>query len=251
MNPLMLGSLVSMIPEIYKTFQGARQIGQGTAGLAGLKRPEYKTPEAFNRSMALSTQAYANGQMPGENLMVDRANQTTANAFAQSKEAGNPMGLLAALHGQNQQQLGNIGTQSAQYHNQLQQQFQTMLGQKANFQDQEWQMNKFAPYKDKSQEYRDIIGGGQQNFYNGLSSLSGMATRMMMPGVAGGNGSMGSGSGVNQQGLQDAYQQYLNNQNGGGYQSSVNAPFNNNANPNNPQDPANFGINWSQFVKGQ
>jgi hypothetical protein len=211
MPPLMIaGTALSMLPELYKTFQGIRQINQGKQGLAGLDRPEYSTPEAFKREMALSANAYANGTMPGETTMVDRANQSTANAFAQSTEAGNPFAMLAALSGQNQAAMQNIGVSSAQYQNQLQQQYQQMLGNYANYQDQEWQMNKFAPYKEKQQEYRDIYGAGQQNLYNGLSSLAGMGTRMMMPGLMQGSGT--AAPGIDKAALDALYKQYSQQQ---------------------------------------
>jgi hypothetical protein len=212
MPPMLLaGTAISALPELYKMFQGIRQINQGKNGLAGLQRPKYETPEAFQRSMALSTNSFANGQMPGENLMADRANQTTANAFAQSKEAGNPFALIASLTAQNQGQLNNIGMESANYKNQLQQQFQQSLAQNANYQDQSWQMNKFAPYQEKAQEYRDIYGGGQQNLYNGMQSLGALGTRMMMPMMGSGTQAM---AGTNTAGLNSAWNAY-NSQNGG------------------------------------
>ncbi len=210
MPPMLLaGTAMSALPELYKMFQGIRQINQGKNGLAGLQRPEYETPEAFQRSMALSTNSFANGQMPGENLMVDRANQTTANAFAQSKEAGNPFALIASLTAQNQGQLNTIGMESANYKNQLQQQFQQSLAQNAQYQDQAWQMNKFAPYQEKAQEFRDIYGAGQQNLHGSMQSLASLGTRMMMPMMGSGTQAM---SGTNTAGLNNAWSAY-NSQN--------------------------------------
>ena len=211
MPPLLLaGTALSMLPELYKTFQGIRQINQGKQGLAGLQRPVYETPEAFQRSMGLGATAYANGTMPGETTMVDRAGQATVNAFAQSSEAGNPFALIAALQGQQQNAMQNIGVSSAQYKNQLQQQYQQLLSNYANYQDQEWQMNQFAPYKEKQQEFRDIYGAGQQNLYNGLSNLAGMGTRMMMPGIMKGAGT--ATNGVDKAALDALFQEYNKSQ---------------------------------------
>lgn len=167
-----ISGVVSAIPALYKLFSGMSQKAEGKQGLANLQRPIYKTPETVDRSLSLSQMAYADPYMSGEVVMRNRADQNAANAYQAASETSNPFAALAAIQAQANAAQQNIGMASAQQQRQDMSAYQRMLLTKANYLDQEWQMNEFAPFAEKSQEYRDMIGAGNKNTYGGLTDIS-------------------------------------------------------------------------------
>jgi len=189
MNPFtLMGGLFSAIPEIYKLTQGIKQRKEGTKGLEGLTRPEYVMPEEAKRALGISQMRYADKFMPGEGAYTDRIEQQAANAYGQSSEAGNPFALISNLHAQSGNQLQDMQTKAAQFQLQNENAYKQQLMSTADYRDQEWQMNEFAPYKEKYTEYRDMIGAGTQNIYGGMDSLAAIGTGLL--------GSFGQGFGM-------------------------------------------------------
>ena len=195
MLPFILAA-AQAIPAIFKGLQGTKQMAEGELGLAGLKRPKYEMPEEVARALTMRQTAFADPYMPGQGVMTDRAEQQAANAYAQSVEAGNPFAAISSIQANSNQALQNIGVSSAQYQAQDANNLVQMLQTVAGYRDQEFQMNEFAPYAQKSQEYRDMIGAGNKNMYGAMDQ------------IAGAIGSMGAGmlakdaiSGMSQQSL--------------------------------------------------
>lgn len=202
-----LGGLAAAVPGAYQLFQGMKQQGQARRGLRNLQRPEYKTPEEALRAMNIAQNRYADKFMPGQGSYMDRVEQQAANAFAQSSEAGNPFALIANIQGQAANQLRDINTQSMNMQMANEKAYQQALGQIADYRDQEWQINKFAPYRDKYNEFRDMYGAARKNIYGGLDSLSGIATGLLggmmtglNKGVNIGRGGAGGGGGIGKMG---------------------------------------------------
>lgn len=206
-----LGGLTSAVPAAYQLFTGLKQQAKAGIGLSRLKRPEYNTPEEALRSMNIAQNRYADKFMPGQGSYMDRVEQQAANAFAQSSEAGNPFALIANIQGQAANQLRDINTQSVNQQMANEKAYQQALGQIADYRDQEWQINKFAPYRDKYNEFRDMYGAARQNIYGGLDSLAGIGTGLlgsMMGGLgkSGANiGGKGKGAGGGGMGMGKQY----------------------------------------------
>jgi len=203
-----IGALASAIPSIYRTIQGTKQMNEGRQGLAGLERPIYEMPEEVQRQLAISGAAYGDPSMPGQSMMVDRNNQTTANALAASREAGNPFASIAAIQANQQAGLQTIGYQAMQYQDQQRMQYMQQLQQVAGYRDTEWQMNKFAPYSDKYNEYRDMIGAGNKNVYSGIEGMSSVAMNVL-GGIGG--GSFNRGGKINNNAVKKASEKFKGN----------------------------------------
>lgn len=168
-----IAGLLSAAPAIYQGISGIKQIGRGRLGLATLgQRPEYEIPDEIKQMTAMARANVADPYMAGENRMLDQANQSAANAFAQSKEAGNPLAMLGSINANTNQSLNQIGIQSAQQQNMDVQALTQQLQNLGNYKDQQWQMNTFAPYQDKYSEYRDMIGAGNKNVFDALQTGS-------------------------------------------------------------------------------
>ena len=195
------------IGEIFKMITGAVQTAEGNSKLAGLKRPEYKTPSEINQMKALYRQEYADPYMPGEGVLQDRLEQGAGQAYNQSLVANNPLAAIAAIQSQQQTAQQNLAMQSAQYQKADLISYTNALNAAAPYTDMEFQMNQFAPYAEGAQEARDMIGAGTKNTYSGLSSLGGIADAWTNAGL--------QNSGKSKKGNTDAvYDQY--NQKGGG-----------------------------------
>jgi hypothetical protein len=66
----------------------------------------------------------------------------------------------------------DVGMQAAQWRDQKQAALQQALGTYAGYQDQEFQMNEFAPFKDKQQRSQNAIGAGAQNLIGGIDTYT-------------------------------------------------------------------------------
>lgn len=226
----LIGGLVSSIPSIFQTFEGIRQRDEAQKGLANLKRPEYQTPEEAQRALGMSQRRAADPFMPGQGAYMDRLEQQAANAFQQSTEAGNPFALISNIQGQAAQQLRDVNTQAMQQRMQNEQQYQNALMQMSTFRDREWQLNKFAPYKDQYNELRDMFGAGSKNLYGGISGLSSIGTSLA-GNLLGNIG--GPKTSYDPEGMQRAYETFygLNSKQTGGGTTTNQYGFNTDFNP--------------------
>ena len=169
----MWGAIIQAIPAVIQMVKGGEQKAKGEAGLASLKRPEYYD--------TLSRMGYGDKTMPGEVNMLDRNDLIAQNAYKQAMGAGNPLAMASNVQAMNQKGAINIGTQSAQHRERDAARLQSSLAT-------EFQMNQFAPYAEKSQEYRDMVGAGEKNQFAGISNMAGIASTMFsnMDGAGGG-----------------------------------------------------------------
>jgi hypothetical protein len=165
-------------------------------------RPEYSTPQEVLTATALSRQAFADPNMPGQGAMYDRTALAGQNTAAAAAAGGDPFGAAVAAQAATNRSNEQIGVQSANFAEQARVNYQGQLGQLAQFRDQEYQMNEFAPWKDKSQyllnEFRDMRQAGNQNVYGGIDGI-GRVGIAALSGMAG----MNSGGGISAQASQD------------------------------------------------
>lgn len=191
------------VAGIVKGVLGASQMIRGEEGLAGLNRPEYERPTEIGQMLALSRQEYADPAMPGQGAAQDRLDMQTQTGFNQAKISGNTMAAIASLNAQSQAGQQNLATASSQQRMQDLQAYKAALTQSAQYTDQEFQMNEFAPFADKSQEYRDMIGAGTKNVYGSLTDLGGIGDAMTSQALDRSNGGQ-----VQNQDTSDLYSQY-------------------------------------------
>lgn len=177
----MVPGILGAIPSIYQFITGLNQTAQGKRDLAALERPQYEIPGAAKQSLAISKAMYADPRMPGQGRAESQIAQTLSNYAKASRETSNPLAGLAMAQANAGRSYNDLATNAAAYQQQDQRNLQQELGQYAQMQDQEWQMNKFAPYMDKYNEAREQIGGGQQNQFGGLNGMSAVMMQMLMP----------------------------------------------------------------------
>jgi hypothetical protein len=169
--PLPLAALAA-IPSIFQGVQGITQMAKGKRGMDALERPTYEIPTAARQSLALSKAAFGDSRMPGENRQLDRIGLSYSNYLRGARDTGNGLAGLAMAQANTNNAYGDLATQSAAHQDRDRQGLMSNLSNYAQYQDQAWQMNKFSPYKDQYNEYREMIGAGQQNTYGALNGLS-------------------------------------------------------------------------------
>lgn len=177
----MVQGILAAIPSLYQTITGMAQAAQGRRTLDGLERPTYEIPGAAKQSLALAQAQYADPRMPGENTANSRIAQAFSNFNSAARQTSNPLAGLAMAQANANRGYTDVAAQSAMYQRQDQQNLQQQQGQYAQYQDQAWQMNKFAPYFEKYNEAREQIGAGQQNQFSGMNGLASIAMQMLAP----------------------------------------------------------------------
>jgi len=146
--------------------QGAMGLTQAIGGaFSSAKRPEYKMPEAVRQSLALAKVNVANPYSPGYSQAKAESDLTMANQLSAAQQQGNPMEAIQTIAAGQQKanrdlQMYNEQDQKTDISN-----FQGELGKVAQAQDLMFQMNEFAPYQDKSQQSKNMIGGGIENIF--------------------------------------------------------------------------------------
>lgn len=171
----MSGSLLAFLPSIFKTVQGVRQARQGRKTLNNLERPDYGIPAGVTEAVHGARLNASDPYMPGENRMLDRVSSSTSNLLKAAKETGNPLSALSGIAASANRANENIGVQSANVNRQDDLRLQQMLMQLGTYQDKEFAYNEFAPYAQKYNEGREMIGAGNTNIHSGLDGLSAIA----------------------------------------------------------------------------
>ena len=163
-------------------------LGQGVLGgaqmIGGLlssgKRPEYEIPPALRESLALARLNVADPNAPGYGQAKAQTELTLSNQLAAAQMQGNPQESIQALASAQQKSMRDLEMYNQQSQQQDYASLQGELGKLQQAQDLQFQMNEFAPYADKSQQSKNMIGGGLQNLYNAgdMYAQMGMINKM-------------------------------------------------------------------------
>lgn len=172
MNPF------ALLPGV---FQGAVGIAQALTGLsrqATQVRPEYKMPREIMANRTLAAQSYADPLSYAAALAMNNAALSQSNSLNAAITGGGGLGSTAAITAAAGQQYNQIAAQIEAQKFADRQALSAANQTVADYRDQEWQMNKFAPYVQRYQESRDLTGAGLQNMFGGIGNLSLLATAM-------------------------------------------------------------------------
>lgn len=210
--PLILGAAAAAAPAIFNLVTGIGQKNKAKRALDQYnqlqgERPQYSTPEEAYRILSMSQQAYADPNIPGQSVALDRNTQSMNNVIAASSQAGNPFAALVGAQAANNASNQDIFTQATAYKDQQRQQLFGALQTLGQYKDMEFQMNEFAPWADKTQmalnQYRDYRQAGNNNVKSGLEGIGGIGMALM-----GGPMGIGNPTTPDQSQLQSIYQSY-------------------------------------------
>lgn len=195
----MVGAITAALSagsQLYKLFTGAKQqkrANQLQRQFEALQeqRPEYSTPQEVLTAASISRQNYADPNMPGQSAMYDRTALSGQNTAANAAAGGNPFAAAVAAQANMDKSNEQIGVRSAEFAERAREDYQNQLGVLAGYRDTEYQMNEFAPWKDKSQytlnEFRDMRQAGLRNTYGALDNIGriGISALSSMGGLRG------------------------------------------------------------------
>lgn len=161
----------ALIPYLVQGIAGMFQESEGT-DLANTPRPDYKIPDEVNQSLAISKANFADQTMPGESRLRDQNNLAAQNALKALTEGGGSLSGISGIQAQQSKFAGDIQTKAAEYQRKDEQIYQQSLQTMADYKDQQFQMNEFAPYAQAYQEGRQMAGAGFENIYGALSGIA-------------------------------------------------------------------------------
>lgn len=146
--------------------QGVVGLGQTIGGaLSGAKRPEYELPPALRESLALARINVANPYSAGYGQAKAQSDLTMANQIAAAQQQGNPQESIQTIAAGQQRAQRELEMYNEQDQKQDISNLQGELGKLQQAQDLMFQMNEFAPYADKSQQSKNMIGAGLENLF--------------------------------------------------------------------------------------
>lgn len=179
--------LLAAAPAVMQGVQGLAQWigGKKAQREAEANRPQYEIPDAVSQAMAIARAQAADPFMPGEGRMSDRNSLAAVNAGRAAIEGGAGISAMAGIQAAEMAGAERIGIASAQDQRADMAAYQGQLGQYGGYQDQQWQMNKYAPWADKNNEAKERIGAGTQNMFGALNSLAniGLGQNMLSGGA--------------------------------------------------------------------
>lgn len=171
-----------MIPSLISGGVGLAQTIGGAIGTLGAKRPEYEVPEALEQSVALARIRTQDPYAPGYTQAKENLDLAAANALYTAQQSGNAQIGLGEVVGRTE--AGYRGLQEMNIEDQARdvRDYESSLAQLAEAQDMEYQMNEFAPYAQRYQESRDVLGAGLENVMGAAKDYGLLAASGLMQG---------------------------------------------------------------------
>lgn len=209
------------------TVIGAAQTAAGTLGTMANSRPSYQIPPAMQQALALQ-EMQAKLNMPGYEGMLDRARIGAAQAATNASMMGQSA-ALAPILGAEQKAIQDAEARNAAWKDQQAEQLSDRLAQMAEKQDLQWQMNQYAPYADRKNQFADMAGAGMQNIMHAAELANAGASVGSNSPLTGGAQQMQQAAPASNESL-DALREK--------YRRAFEAPQNTSA----PQDPTSTGM---------
>ena len=173
--------VLAALPALFQTITGSIQAIEGQQTLNSLQRPEYEIPSEVRTALTLAQQEY--GSVGRDEMNARIQNQLgAANSASVAVASGNGYAAAPAIEAQRQAGSREISALAEQKRRADLQRLMASQENMANYKDQEFQVNKFAPYAQRYNEGREQIGGGLENINTGLSGVSSLA-QIYMSGV--------------------------------------------------------------------
>lgn len=189
------GAAMGGLGALMKLITGAKQLKEGKAlqrKLDAQGRPIETTPTAFKETEGLVRSQYLDPRFMGEDEMRQSIESRGANQIDKIQQtAGSGADALMAYNIANNntsRQLNDLSIQSAQQRQNDYQQLLTTLGQKAGYEQSQFQNNVMTPYLQSAQQAQALKQSGMSNISNAFNDVGnlGMGVALLNP-SGGGN----------------------------------------------------------------
>lgn len=169
-----LGSLLKL-GAVIKQHKASKQAGKEAKAMEAKGYNKYYKPEAFREKEAMVRNQYLDPKMLGQRELEDKLGAKTANQISTiNRTAGSGAEAMLGL-GMAQKNLNNslidtslraMAQRYSDFNNYL-----GMLQQKSQYQDKEWEINKWTPYQQKLAEKQALEGAKRENLQNLFSDI--------------------------------------------------------------------------------
>ena len=180
--PLPLGAIlaaVSAAGSVYKGISGLNQVREGNEILDNAQRPAYETPKSVSTAAKIAEKEYQSQFSPGQTQALDSVGQILSNTVSAARDSGNPLAVLGLAQANANTAIRKIQSSSEASQKEDQQRYAQMLGLLGKYEDVEFQMNKFAPYKDASKLGMDMVGAGNKNLYGAINDIGSIGMSLL------------------------------------------------------------------------
>lgn len=204
--PLALMLAAQAIPTAINLGKSIVQ-GKQAKKLAETPRPEFSIPQGVIDAVNNAKYVASMRELPGQNLMEGRIGQNLSRGIADLKNvASSPAELstnIARMYSGSNNAINDIGLAAGQNWLNNQAGLRQALGQLGQYQDKQWQINKFQPYQNnmaasaalREGSFRNLSAAGQ-NLASGISGYANMKYQQDML-----DEMLGTPKGVNMNGI--------------------------------------------------
>lgn len=158
----------ALIPLLFQAGLGGAQAIGGAIKRGNNKRPDYKIPASAKRALALAKMRAGDPNMPGYDLEAANIALTQSNALSASRESGNVAESVSSISAATDTANRRLGSANSQSQQRDLETLESAENSMAKYEDQEFQMNEFAPFSDARTESTQMIGAGAQNIFQAL-----------------------------------------------------------------------------------
>jgi hypothetical protein len=167
------------IPIIMQLLQAIKQGSQANKleGKAG-SRPKMPIPQGMYDALDIKKNLALQNGLPREDLIMDKLNESSANAMSNIKEsATSPWQITAGaqkLGEVNAEKTKDIAIAGAEYSAGAKNDWASALEGLGKLQQDQFMYNDYAPYMDKMNTIRGLREAGNQNLYSGAMNAAGV-----------------------------------------------------------------------------
>jgi len=182
MDPLTIAALLNTGVGIGKGIYGLFQTGQSKK-YADTERPGYDIPEEYKQMLNSAKMQALQTQLPGQGLAEEKIGAATSKGLSYAKEATDSpasiLGMTAALTGQEQEKMRDLGIAAGENYNTNQGVLRSALGTMGEQKLNKWQWEKQMPYQEAMETASGLQEAGVENMFKGLGDAAGTVTSAM------------------------------------------------------------------------
>ena len=145
-------------------------------------RPTYEIPEAVKESLGISRRNAMMTELPAQSTMEARMGSTVSGAVGQGLKGAdsqaNLLDFIGKQYNTQQQGMQNIGMEAAQQWQNNQTALKGDLNNYGQYQDKQWQLNKYEPYQVAAAKAAALQKAGTEGLVGSMGGMSGILGQM-------------------------------------------------------------------------
>ena len=185
-------ALMQLVPQLFKMGDGIIQKRKGQNMLDNNPRPVYQTPAEIDQALSISKREASRIGVAGQDLIEQNMGASLGSAAQEvrdvSSSSAEALAAITSLYGNQQVQQRNLGIQGSQDRDNRLALLKENLNLKAQYVDQEFQINEMQPFIDNALAGGALVQSGLTNFYSGLEGAGRVGSQAVLAQAMLGNG---------------------------------------------------------------